>query len=289
MSNPLSDQRLLRAYAKLTLSLAVTGRRDDGYHLIRSEMVSIDLADEMEVTSSEESSIEVIDEIDWSTGGLRPRLVVPDGPENLVMKACRLAGYKARVKLRKRIPTGAGLGGGSADAGALLAECGWRDLEAAARLGADVPFCIVPGRALVEGIGEQLTYLAGEERTFIVLTPALFVSTALVYRAYDELANAGRDSAREKTASLARGGLDPLVNDLEPAALVVEPRLQFWRDMLAEVTASRPSLAGSGASFFAAVDPARSEELRDELRSAVLHSKQAAVVTLAQTVTRRDP
>ena len=98
----------LRAPAKLTLTLRVTGTRADGYHLIDSEMVTLDLADTLEISGGD--SLVVV-------GGGE---AVPDGEDNLVRRALRLAGLRAAVVLRKAIPAGAGLGGGSADAAAIL-------------------------------------------------------------------------------------------------------------------------------------------------------------------------
>ncbi|MGH9074350.1 MAG: hypothetical protein ACRDZQ_09570, partial [Acidimicrobiales bacterium] len=112
-------------------------------------------------------------------------------------------------------------------------------LDLAARLGADVPFCVVGGRAVVRGIGESVVSLPYVERRFVLLLPPFGVDTAAVYRAWDELGGTG-------TAGAQAAG----TNDLEAAALVVEPRLAGWRDLLAEVSGSRPLLAGSGSTWF---------------------------------------
>ena len=138
------------------------------------------------------------------------------------------------MRLEKRIPAGAGLGGGSADAAAVLRWAGFADLEAAARLGADVAFCVVGGRARVTGIGEVVEPLPFVERTLTLWTPPFGCSTPAVYRAWDDLGGPTGDHG----------------NDLEPAALVVEPRLAEWRDRFAEVTGQRPRLAGSGSTWF---------------------------------------
>ncbi len=157
-------------------------------------------------------------------------------------RALALVGRRAHVRLDKRIPAGAGLGGGSADAAAILRWAGCHDAALAARLGADVPFCVAGGRARVGGVGEVVEPLPVEEiagRSFTLLTPPLAVSTAAVYRAWDVLAD-GQPSA----APPASG------NDLEPAALAVEPGLAQWRDRLADATGCRPRLAGSGSTWF---------------------------------------
>lgn len=215
---------VLKAPAKLTLSLEITGVRADGLHLIRAEMVTLDLYDTLELAPGR-SGIEVV-------GGTDD---VPEGPDNLVVKALELAGRAAAVRLTKRIPSQAGLGGGSSDAGAILRWAGFTDsAEAAARLGADVPFCAVGGRAMVEGIGERIRPLRFEARTFTLLTPPLACPTGAIYRAWDEMGGPRGESG----------------NDLEPAAVRVVPELARFRDELAESTGQRPRLAGSGSTWF---------------------------------------
>jgi 4-diphosphocytidyl-2-C-methyl-D-erythritol kinase len=210
------------APAKLTVSLRITGVRDDGFHLIDAEMVTIDLADELVFDEGDGLVVE----------GAAPGVFADD--DNLVRRALRAVGRQAHVTLRKRIPAGAGLGGGSADAGAVLRWAGCRDLDVAAALGADVPFCLLGGRARVTGIGEQLEPMAQLDLTFTLLTPPVHCSTPAVYRAWDELGGPSGDGP----------------NDLEPAALVVAPELARWRDELRERTGQVPVLAGSGSTWF---------------------------------------
>jgi 4-diphosphocytidyl-2-C-methyl-D-erythritol kinase len=220
---PATAVRLL-APAKLTLSLRITGVRDDGYHLIDAEMVSLDLADVLDVQPT-----------DGATALLE--LVgtdLPVEPGNLVLRALAVAGRSARVRLTKRIPPGAGLGGGSADAAAILRWAGVDDPLVAARLGADVPFCLTGGRARVRGIGEILDPLAPEARTLTLLTPPFGCSTPAVYAAWDDLGGPTADGP----------------NDLEPAALRVEPRLARYRDELGDASGQVPLLAGSGSTWF---------------------------------------
>ena len=210
-----------RALAKLTLSLRVTGVRADGYHLLDSEMVTLDFADDLEITDGD--GLEVV-------GGDG----IPVDDSNLVRRALVAVGRTAHVRLHKRIPAGAGLGGGSADAAAVLRWAGMTDPGLAASLGADVPFCVVGGRARVTGIGEALEPLPFEDRAFTLLTPPFPVSTPAVYRAWADLGGPTAESP----------------NDLEPAALAVEPRLAEWRDRLGELTGQTPVLAGSGSTWF---------------------------------------
>ncbi|HYA45664.1 MAG TPA: 4-(cytidine 5'-diphospho)-2-C-methyl-D-erythritol kinase [Acidimicrobiales bacterium] len=235
------EEVALDAPAKLTLSLHVTGARADGYHFLDAEMVAIDLVDTL--CFSPGDALEVVDAGGGGAGwGMAE---VPAGESNLVRRALAAIGFKAHVRLFKRIPAGAGLGGGSADAAAVLR---WGErvgnppgadlLAIAAQLGADVPFCLTGGaRARVTGTGEVLEPLplgdAGGQ-AYTLLTPPFGVSTAAVYRAWDEMGGQSRGE----------------VNDLEQAALIVEPRLAIWRDRLAQATSLEPVLAGSGSTWF---------------------------------------
>jgi len=166
-----------RAPAKLTLSLRVTGVRGDGYHLLDAEMITIDLADSLHFTDGD--GLEVVN--------CNPGDQVASGEDNLARRALRRVGCRAQVRLEKRIPPGAGLGGGSADAAAVLRWAGVSDLGVAAELGADVPFCLVGGRARVGGVGEVVEPLAFEHRPFVVAMLPFGIATSAVYRAWDEL------------------------------------------------------------------------------------------------------
>ena len=271
----------VRAPAKLTRALRVVGVRDDGYHLLEAEMATIDLADELEIEDGAEG-FEVVDEVAWVVGrgrmapGPRPRRdaadlvpgAVPPGPENLVVRALATVGRRARVRLSKRVPAGAGLGGGSSDAAAVLRWAGALDPAVAAGLGADVPFCVVGGRALVGGIGELVEPLGFEAFTAVLVTPGLAVPTPEVYRAWDELGSP----------------LGEYGNDLEPAAVVVEPRLAWWRDLISAVAGQRPRLAGSGGTWFVERDPETAGQLVVELqRAARAERGQALIVAAAST------
>ena len=214
-----------RAPAKLTVSLRVTGVRPDGYHLVDAEMVTLDYGDVLEIGEGDG-----LDVVGPHAEG------VPTGDDNLVRRALAVLGRRAHVRLDKRVPAGAGLGGGSADAAAILRWADCRDAEVAARLGADVAFCLVGGRARVRGVGEVVEPLPFVARSFTLLVPPVPVATAAVYRAWDDLGGPG-----------APGGS---VNDLEEPALAVAPRLAEWRDRLAAATGRRPQLAGSGGTWF---------------------------------------
>lgn len=215
---------VLNAPAKLTLSLRMTGVRSDGFHLIDAEMVTLDFGDTLEVDPDGDGLTVIGGSPDVSTG-----------PSNLVNKALALVGRTAGVTLHKKVPSQAGLGGGSSDAGAILRWAGFSDLTAAAGIGADVAFCTVGGRARVTGIGEVVESLPFVAQTLTLLTPPVACPTPAVYAAWDELG----------------GPTDPdNPNDLEPAAIAVAPELVRYRDSFAEATGERPILAGSGSTWF---------------------------------------
>lgn len=239
----------ISAPAKLTLTLRITGVREDGYHEIDAEMVALDLADALTVDPDGEG----VTVTGPYAGG------VPIDDANLVAGALRLAGRQAGVHVDKHIPHGGGLGGGSADAAAVLRWAGFDDLGAASRLGADIPFCMVGGRAFVRGIGEivEPTWFQPLEVTLVV--PPLHVATPAVYAAWDALGGPRADGP----------------NDLEPAALVVEPGLADWSDRIAELAGVVPVLAGSGATWFV---PGRRADALAGLRA------DGAAVIVARTV-----
>ena len=219
----------LRAHAKLTTSLRITGVRADGYHLIDAEMVSLDLHD---VVRIDRGGRGVSASGPFAAG-------VPLDESNLVAKALAMVGRTAHVALDKQIPHGGGLGGGSTDAAAVLRWAGLgtgrADLERAASLGADVPFCLHGGRARVRGIGEIVEPLADRPLLVTLVVPPLAMSTPAVYARWDELGGPRAEGP----------------NDLESAAVDLEPAMARWRDAIAERCGRRPVLAGSGATWFA--------------------------------------
>jgi len=214
----------LTAPAKLTLALRVTGVRPDGYHLIDAEMVSLDWCDLLDV---EPGCNGLSVEGPYADG-------VPLDDRNLVARALQMVGRPASVHLPQQLPHGGGLGGGSSDAAAVLRWAGMHDLERAASLGADIAYCLVGGRARVRGVGEVVESLPFVPLDVTLVVPPVHVSTPAVYRAWDDLGGPDADGP----------------NDLEPAALRVEPRLGRWRDRIREAAGVSPTLAGSGATWF---------------------------------------
>ena len=210
--------------AKLTLSLSVEGRRSDGYHFIDAEMVSVDLCDEMFIKDGSNLTVQSSDS----------GFDIPADQNNLVNRALDLVHRSADVVIHKRIPAGAGLGGGSSNAAAVLRWANFDDALAASELGADIGFCLNGGRARVQGIGEILEPLPFLEREITLLIPPFGISTNEVYRTWDELGGPHGDHG----------------NDLEPAALALEPELADWRDALTKATGKQARLAGSGGTWF---------------------------------------
>lgn len=252
------ESAVLLAPAKLTISLKITGVRPDGYHLIDAEMATVDLCDELRLAEGE--GIQIVDEV---VGG-RGIGTLGTTPDNLVGKALDVAGKMASVRLVKRIPLQAGLGGGSADAAAVLRWAGVTDPHRAAALGADVPFCVVGGRARVQGIGELVEPLPFVRRSYVLLLPPCGVDTAACYRMWDDL-----------------GSAPVAQNDLEAAAVALVPELGEWRDQFGAVTNQRPRLAGSGSTWFV-------EGTLDQLglagRSGLILDGQLAPLVPVQTV-----
>ena len=216
----------LRAPAKLTWFLEVVSRRDDGYHELRSEMTTIDFHDVL-VVDEDGDYVRVNNPFDSA---------VPGDEHNLVARALALVGRRAGVTIEKTIPVGGGLGGGSADAAAILRWAGGVSAERALTLGGDVPFCQLGGRALVEGVGERLSALPFETRDVTLIMPSFGVATAQCYAAFDELR--------------ASGWVPDGSNHLEVPAGVVEPRLKTTLAWLRAEFSPEVQLAGSGTTLF---------------------------------------
>ncbi len=216
----------LRAPAKLTWFLEVLSRRDDGLHELRSEMTTIDVVDVLLIDES----------ADYLRINSAFDVEVPVDGSNLVARALALVGRRAGVTIEKSIPVGGGLGGGSADAAAILRWAGGVSTEQALSLGGDVAFCQMGGRAMVEGVGERLHPLPFEARDLTLITPSFGVSTAACYAAFDELRSSG--------------WLPDELNHLEIPAGVVEPRLKTTLAWLRAEVSPKIQLAGSGSTLF---------------------------------------
>ena len=196
----MKNELTLLARAKINLSLSVLGRRADGYHELDMLTQSIELADTLIFRESDEISLRLI--MDESFSPIDGE-TIPNDERNIALKAAHLvrAAYgvsrSVEITLVKRIPSGAGLGGGSADAATVLLGLNrfWELtlpfdalLKMAATLGADVPFCLRGGLLRVRGIGERLTAVDGAPSfPVVIVKPDAGLSTASVYAAYDRL------------------------------------------------------------------------------------------------------
>lgn len=212
------ERIVLAAHAKINLALDITGRRADGLHELDTIMQSVSLADEVELVKAPGTDIAVRCEGAVSGG------VLPQGERNIAYRAARAyfqaAGFPAEgvsISIRKRIPTQAGLGGGSADAAAVLegmarlfpAELSPEELlKAGVLVGADVPFCLTGGCLRARGIGERLSPLPPlPDCAVLIAKPEGGVSTAAAYAAYDRQETHGAPHTGALCAVLEEGRL----------------------------------------------------------------------------------
>jgi len=251
------------AYAKVNLTLAVYPRSADGYHPLRGIFQSVSLADDVAVLPATDDLVTV-------RGG-----EAPQDETNLAWRAVEVARRTARVTqpmsldIGKRIPSGAGLGGGSADAAAtlgLLADRfgidGETVAELAESLGADVPFSLVGGTKLVEGRGERLKdYEPISDFVLGIVVPPFTLSTPAVFDEWDRLGGPTGDAMNDQSLPPSLRGGPPIRNDLFPAAVSLDPRVGEWRDEISTRWSTGVAMTGSGSAlfaFFSTIDEARS-------------------------------
>jgi 4-diphosphocytidyl-2-C-methyl-D-erythritol kinase len=275
------------AYPKLNLSLRVLGRRRDGYHDVESLVISLgqphDVLEAFAVPAPGGVQVEVVrDEVSDEVPSDHRNLAFI-AAEKLLVRAGR-SGHGVRLVLRKHIPAGGGLGGGSADAAAaLLAVRELLEVDVddagvmalAAEVGSDVPFCVRGGAAWMRGRGERIEPVSLPKGVaFVVAIPPFRLSTPDVYRAWDELG--GPQSERTVPAPRRiQHVVTDLVNDLEPAAEALEPRMKEFRAALEAATGAPALLAGSGSAYVVPVADARRlpglvEQVRRRLRVPVV-------------------
>jgi 4-diphosphocytidyl-2-C-methyl-D-erythritol kinase len=283
------------AFAKVNRSLRVLGEREDGYHELDTVFQTIDLSDTLEVEPGD-GTVEI--EIEGGDPS------VPADERNLVARAATLLAGRfgvtasARVHLRKKIPAGAGLGGGSSDAAVALNLFArlWElrlSREAAfgiaLELGSDVPFFLLGGSARATGRGEKLTSLPdGPGLEILLVIPPFSLSTSRVYEQMRRRGGADSPSERRHKESSEGGFFGE--NDLAPAVLEVEPKLQRYWDILAEHFRDC-AISGSGSCLAALVDGG-GRETRGETtakRVAELHrALPEARILLQRTVSRSE-
>lgn len=258
------------APAKLNLSLAVLARRPDGFHEIESLMVPVSLADTLHVRSRAEPGVGLSVAYAGPLAGIEAARDVPTDDRNLVVRAAMLLAAEAGVdtgldvRLVKRVPSGAGLGGGSSDAAAVIRAAAtlWRLDWAPARLadlggriGSDVPWFFAGGPAIVSGRGERVTPVAGlPDRAAVIAWPGVGLSTAAVYARCTPDAGRRGDAAR-LVAALTEGRLRDaerlMTNDLEQPARSLSPEIDRLLEAIASAGGLAPRLTGSGSACFA--------------------------------------
>lgn len=256
----------LMAPAKLNLSLDITSRREDGYHELETVMQTVDICDRVTVSLSMENG-----------GGIFlrcPGFPELEGDGNIACKAAR-AFFKAAninidmlrvdILIRKHIPFGAGMGGGSADGAAVLVGLNrlcntsftiQRLCEIGVLVGADIPFCIMGGTALAKGIGEILTPLSPfPDCRFVVVKPSVSISTAAAYMAADNGGIKKRPQTLKLLEAIKKGDIKNAANSFSNVFEQVTPPVQYTeiskaKSVLSAYGAINPTMTGSGSAVF---------------------------------------
>ncbi len=249
------------AYAKLNLTLDVLGKREDGYHDLQSVMQTISIRDDIE--------------IDIGTGKPWNLLCsdesIPTDERNLAWKAAKVYCDTMKkdpegleIRILKRIPSGAGMGGGSADAAAVLRALNRHYgeplsimalAELGAQVGSDVPFCTLCGTAMVEGRGERLRKLPDmPECIIVVCKPDFSVATPELYQKIDTVSVAQRPDNRAMESALIAGDLDAisaqLCNVFDPIVTADHLELNYIKSIFHSYGAVNQQMTGSGSAIF---------------------------------------
>ena len=258
---------ILWARAKINWTLNVTGRRQDGYHLLDMLMQPLSLHDTLTIEEAKDVTLKI------SGGGQ-----LEAGESNLIVRAARALqketglGRGAAMRLEKRIPMGAGLGGGSADAAAALKGlnelwgCGLSFDQLCAiglRLGADIPFCLHDAPRRAQGVGEILSPIASREYPLVLLQPCEALSTREVFSAYHSGDYPPADTENALLA-LAAGDLAALRkfggNVLESASVPLRPQIAEAKEKLYQCGAAFAQMTGSGSVVFGAFSSAEAAD-----------------------------
>ena len=255
----------LSAFAKINLNLRVLGRRADGYHDLDTVFQTISLHDTIKIAAADRP------EITLSCDDRR----LPTNGRNLVIRAAQALRDRfetdqgAVIRLEKRIPAQAGLGGGSADAAVTLMALSYlwelkstraELIDIAADLGADVPFFLLGGTARGKGVGNELTSLPdAAEKFLLIVKPNADTKTSDAYRLLDERAlTTGNSksilSSSQPTENFDNAGIHKLQNDFEAVAFELEPEIYRARVELDNAGAEKTLLAGSGSAVFGVFD-----------------------------------
>ncbi len=253
------DQIRVKAHGKINIGLDVTGKRDDGYHLVKMILQTVDLYDEVLVRKMPEGIMVKTN-----------KPFIPCDERNLAYKAAKaVIDYcdlkeGVRIDIGKRIPVAAGMAGGSTDAAAVLKAMNEMfDLhldsetldQLAVKLGADVPFCLRRGTYLAEGIGEELTKLPPMPHCFCLLVnPGFGVSTKQAYDTIDRIEDLKHPDIDRVISGLGRKDVMEVAlamgNVLEQAVIPEHPEIQKIKDKMKELGAIGTMMSGSGPTVF---------------------------------------
>jgi len=296
----MAEQLELKAYGKINLGLDVVRKREDGYHEVRMIMQTVNLYDKITMERTEEAGIRTETNLPY----------VPDDEGNLAYRAAKLLmdEFKlpggVRIQIRKFIPVAAGMAGGSTDAAAVLVgmnrmfglKLTKRELmKRGVKLGADVPYCIMRGTALSEGIGEILTELPPAPQCHLILAkPQVSVSTKAVYgklRA-NELKLEEHPDIDGMVAAIREGDLDGVVsrlgNVLETVTIPDHPEIGEIKRILTENGADGALMSGSGPTVFGIFrDREAAERACEALRKAE-HGRLARQLYLTSFYNRKS-
>ena len=252
------------AYAKVNLTLDVLGKRPDGYHDLQSVMQTISLRDDVEIDIGTGKPWKIVCD----------REDIPADERNLALKAAKVycdAMMKdpdgLEIRITKRIPSQAGLGGGSADAAAVLRALNeyygnplsiMALAELGAQVGSDVPFCVVGGTAMAEGRGERLRILpAMPDCVFVVRKPDLSISTPELFRKIDEKAIAKRPDNRAMESAILAGDLgrvaENFCNVFDPVVTEEHLELNYIKSIFNSYGSVGQQMTGSGSAVFGVV------------------------------------
>ena len=254
------DEISLKALAKINLGLDVLGKREDGYHDVRMIMQTIHLYDRVEIKKTRSPHIHVETNLYY----------LPVNEDNLVYRAAKLMKDEFQIKegvrivLQKFIPVAAGLAGGSSDAAAVLGgmnrifNLGLKQsklMELGLKIGADVPFCIMRGTALAEGIGEKLTALPPMPKCPVLIAkPAISVSTKAVYeglKLYDGMEHPDIDGVMEGIQQKdLKGVASHMGNILETVTIPMYPVIKDIKKLMMDNGALNAMMSGSGPTVF---------------------------------------
>ena len=283
----------LRALAKINLGLDILGKRDDGYHEVRMIMQTIQMDDVLEIQRSKTPGISLVTNLPF----------IPSDERNLVYKAAKLLMDEFQVeegismKLDKSIPVAAGMAGGSSDAAAAfvgvnrLFNLGLSEQELmkrAVKVGADVPYCIMRGTALAEGIGEKLTWIPQVPKCYVLVgKPGVTVSTKMAYE------NLHLDEIKERPdidgmiRDITKGDLHAMVskmgNVFEPGIIGRYPVIQEIKDLMEENGALKAMMSGSGPTVFGIFDDA---DKMEKAAAILRESRLAKTVFATETYNR---